>query len=239
MASFLPVAKGFVRVDMGGIGPMIDTLKNLATTFEARDDLTKVLRRAAVPIRDTYRAEALKHDATGNLAASTKIKTKKYPGGNAVAVAGPEQTGSAGATTDVPSGNHAWLVEFGSHGRRSPSKRGKRRTYVNVHKSINRKMKLHSKGVDSEKFKKMGAGHYFLMSSWNEPTRQARKGKGYTHDFLPDGGVYTLKAGATYGAMPGYHLMEKTIAAKQAEAQAIMKDGIIDAINKRLAGKLP
>ena len=239
MASFLPVAQGFVRVDLGGIGPMIDTLKNLASVFEARDDLTKILRRAAVPIRDTYRAEALLHDQTGNLAASTTIKTKKYPGGNAVAVAGPEQTGSAGATTDTPSGNHAWLVEFGSHGARSPANRGKRHAYVNVHKKINGKMKLHSKGVDAEKFKKMGAGYYFLMSSWKEPTRQARKGRGYSHDFLPTGGVYTLKAGETYGAMPAYHLMQNTITARQADAQTIMQNGIVDAINKRLSGGLP
>ena len=239
MASFLPVAQGFVRVNLGGIGPMIDTLKTLATAFEARDDLTKILRRAAVPIRDTYRAAALVHDQTGNLAASTTIKTRKYSSGNAVAIAGPEQTGSVGATADVASGNHAWLVEFGSHGRRSPSQRGKRHTYVNVHKKINTKMKLHSKNVDSEKFKKMGVGYYFLMSSWKEPTRQARKGRGYSHDFLPSGGVYTLKAGETYGAMPAYHLMQNTITARQADAQAIMRDGIVDAINSRLSGVLP
>jgi hypothetical protein len=75
---------------------------------------------------------------------------------------------------------------------------------------------------DSDKFKARSKGYYFLMSSWREPTRQARAGRGYTHDFLPNGGVFTLQPGETYGAMPGYHLMENTIAATRATRRKTM-----------------
>jgi hypothetical protein len=224
-------AEAFIRVRLSGVAPMLDTMETLMGTFERQDKLVKILNDAAVPIRDEYKKKALTHDATGNLAKSTTIKTKKYPSGNAVAIAGPRQTGSQGATNKVASGNHAWLVEFGSDGPRKPSTRNKK-TYISVHKMINRKMTLHAPLEDSEKFAKRSRGYYFLMSSWKEPTRQPRAGKGYTHDFLPDGGVYTLHPGETYGAMPGYHLMEKTITAKASQSQAILRDGIIDAINE-------
>jgi hypothetical protein len=233
----------FVRVRITGVEPMIDTLRNLATVFEAGDVMRTVLRRAAVPIRDGYRSRALAHDATGNLAASTTIKTKRYPSGTVVAVAGPRHTGSAGATAAAPSGNHSWLVEFGSKGRRSPQNRGKRKTYVNVHKHINTRMTLHKKNVDSKKFEKMGSGYYFLMSSWKSPTRQARAGKGYTHDFLPADSKgrprpYTLKAGATYGEMPPLNLMRDTISSVGSTSESIIRDGIVNAINSRLAARL-
>lgn len=232
----------FVRVGVVGIGPVLDSLETLAGIFAARDILTDVLHRAAVPIRDEYRNSAKSHDATGNLARSTRIKTKQYASGNAIAVTGPQQTGSMGASGSQASGNHAWLMEFGSNGRRSPSTRGKRKTYVNVHTSINKRMTLHSRLEDSEKFHSRGAGYYFLMSSWREPTRQARAGRGYTHDFLPAKNdkprVFTLKAGETYGAMPAYHLMENAIRARASQSQSIIRDGIIEAINNAIARRL-
>lgn len=226
----LAKAEAFVRVRVTGVAPMIDTLDTLVGVFGRQDRLVKILEQAAIPIRNEYKKKALTHDATGNLAKSTTIKTKKYPSGNAVAIAGPRQTGTQGATSKVASGNHAWLVEFGSNGPRKPSTRN-RKTYVSVHKMINRKMTVHSVLEDSEKFAKRSRGYYFLMSSWNEPTRKPRAGKGYTHDFLPDGGVYTLHPGETYGAMPAYHLMENTITTKASQVQSILRSGIIDAIN--------
>lgn len=237
--SFLAQAKAMVRVQFTGLGPMVDTLRNLASTFEVRDDLRDILYKAAQPIKNEYKSQAKSHEATGNLAKSVGVKTVKYPSGNAVAIAGPKYTGSMGATPTGGSGNHSWLVEFGSHGARRPKNRGKRRTAINVHKSINGKMKLHAKNVDSEKFQKMAAGSYFLMSSWRNPSRQAGAGKGYSHDFLPDGGVFALAPGKTYGAMPALHLMKNTIQAKGGQAEAIIKDGLINAINKRLAAKVP
>lgn len=235
-------ADTFVRVGVVGIEPVVELLESLEGLFGSQDILTDILRRAAVPIRDEYRDGARRHDATGNLAASTRIKTKKYPNGNAVAVTGPRQTGSQGATGSVASGNHAWLVEFGSKGRRSPSARAARRTYINVHTMINKRMSVHSRLEDSEKFRSRGAGYYFLMSSWREPTRQARAGRGYTHDFLPATNgkprVFTLRAGETYGEMPAYHLMENAIRARAAQSQTIIRNGIITAINDSIARRL-
>lgn len=231
-------ANAFIRVNVAGAQPMLDTLENVAGVLAAGQTLERVLGRAAQPIVEGYRAAALTHDATGNLAASTTYKTKTYRPGVSVAVAGPRHTGSIGATTEVPSGNHSWLVEFGSNGRRSPASRGTRKTYVNVHQKINKKMTQVVALDDSDDFHKRGLGYYFLMSSWREPTRQPRAGKGYTHDFLPGGGVYTLKAGATYGAMPAFHLMEHTIAARRAEVQGIVRTGLINAINAAISGAL-
>jgi hypothetical protein len=241
MASNLSTAEAFIRVSLTGVGPMIDILDLLIGSFGKGAVLEKVLREAAIPIRDEYKSRALTHDATGNLAKSTTIKTKTYPSGISIAVAGPRHTGSAGATGKMASGNHSWLVEFGSNGRRQPSTRN-RKTYVNVHKMINRKMTVHARLEDSEKFAKRSRGYYFLMSSWHEPTRQPRRGKGYPHDFLPDIGkgprVYTLHPGETYGAMPGYGLMQKTIAAQSANVRNILRSGIVDAINDTISGSI-
>lgn len=231
-------ASAFVSVRMTGVGPMLDIMETLVGTFERQNTLTGILKKAAGPIAKDYKAKALTHDATGNLAKSVTVKTKKYPSGNAVAIAGPKYTGAQGASPTAGSGNHAWLVEFGSNGDRRPSTRN-RKTYVNVHQLINRKMTVVAKLEDSEKFAARSRGYYFLMSSWREPTRQPRAGKGYTHDFLPakDGKsrVYTLHPGKTYGAMPGYHLMETTIASRGSEALGIVRSGIIDAINKAIS----
>jgi len=231
-------AEAFVRVGVTGVKPILDTLDLVVGTMAAGTTLEGVLRRAAIPIRDGYRAAARTHDATGNLARSTTIKTKTYRPGVSVAIAGPRHTGREGATGSVASGNHSWLVEFGSNGRRSPSTRGTRKTYVNVHQSINMRMTRVARLEDSDKFAARSKGYYFLMSSWREPTRQARAGRGYTHDFLPDGGVFTLRPGETYGAMPGYHLMENTIAARRTQVQGIIRNGLIDAINTAVAGAL-
>jgi hypothetical protein len=231
-------AQAFVRVGVEGVRPILDTLENMVGTMSAGEQLEQILRRAARPIRDTYRAAALRHDATGNLAKSTTIKTKTYRPGVSVAIAGPRHTGNIGATGSQASGNHSWLVEFGSNGRRKPSSRAKRKTYVNVHQVINMRMTKVARLEDSDNFAKRSRGYYFLMSSWKEPTRQARAGRGYTHDFLPGGGVFTLQPGEDYGEMPGLHLMENTITARRSQAQAIIRTGLINAINAAISGSV-
>jgi hypothetical protein len=228
----------FVRVALTGLGPMLDTMDNVMGAFEKRDNLAKILVKAGQPIKKEYKRLATVHDATGNLAKSTTHKTKKYPSGNVAVIVGPRHTGTKGATPKEGSGNHSWLVEFGSNGRRRPSSRAKRKTYISVHKMVNRKMTLHAPYVDSDKFAKMMRGYYFLMSSWRTPTRQAKAGKGYTHDFLPGGGVYTLHPGETYGKMPALKLMQKTLTSKGLQARNIARDGIIEAINAAISGAI-
>lgn len=228
----------FARVTLEGLGPVLDTMDNVMSALQKQENLAKILVKAGSPIKKEYKRLALLHDATGNLAKSTTHKTKKYPSGNVAVIVGPKHTGSKGASEGQASGNHSWLVEFGSNGARKPDRRGKRKTYISVHKMVNRKMSLHAPYVDSDKFAKMMKGYYFLMSSWKRPTRQARAGKGYTHDFLPGGGVYTLHPGETYGAMPPLGLMKKTITAKGSQARDIARKGIVEAINKAVSGSL-
>lgn len=241
MASSLAKAEAFIKVTLTGVAPMLDILDLLIGAFAKQGALEGILRDAAIPIRDEYKKGALAHDATGNLAKSTTIKTKTYPSGAVVAVAGPRHTGSKGASGSTASGNHSWLFEFGSNGPRRPSTRN-RKTYVNVHKMINRRMTVHARLEDSEKFAKRSRGYYFLMSSWREPTRQPRAGKGYPHDFLPDIGkgprVFTLHPGETYGAMPGYHIMENAIRTHGSRTQGLIRTGIIDAINDAVGGAI-
>lgn len=218
-------ADAFVRVRLEGLGPVVDTLETVVGTMKSGELTLPIVRRAAEPIRRSYRDKAKAHDVTGNLYKSVKVKSKLYKSGIAVAIAGPEHTGTMGATGEKPSGNHSWLVEFGSNGRRSPKTRGKRKTYINVHKLINRRFKLVARLEDSDKFEKRSRGYYFIMSSFNEPTRQAKKGSGYPHDFF-----MALAPGETYGAMPALGLMQKTIAERKSEVSSILRDGLIKAI---------
>ena len=105
-----------------------------------------------------------------------------------------------------------------------------RRTYVDVHKKVNAKMKRVARLEDSEKFAKRAKGFYFIMSSENEPTRQNRKGSGYPHDFF-----MAIQPGETYGAMPARGIMQKSIKAKTPEVNAILRKGILAAITKTIS----
>lgn len=219
-------ADAFVRVRMEGLGPIVDTLQNAVGIMRSGELTLPIVRKAAEPIKKRYKEKAKAHDVTGNLHKSVTIKSKLYKtSGVAVAIAGPRHTGTKGASGDSPSGNHSWLVEFGSNGRRRPKTRAKRKTYINVHKLINRRFKLVARLEDSEKFEARGRGYYFIMSSEKEPTRQARKGSGYPHDFF-----MALKPGQDYGAMPPLKLMQTTISEKRSETNAILRDGLIKAI---------
>jgi hypothetical protein len=171
-----------------------------------------IVMKGAKIIAEGYAMRA--GNVTGNLAKSVKVKVREY-GQATVAVVGPLQTGSKGATEREGSGNAAWIVEFGT-GRRRPGTQG-RRTYLNVHQAINGKMTRRST-ANNVQFANMSRGYYFLMGSKNEPTRQARAGSGYPHDFGYSGGrqhPITLRPGETYGAMPARHPMERTINAEQ------------------------
>jgi len=228
--------KGFVKVRMEGAVELSQRLLALAGELQGSGMIGKAVRRAGKIIQESYRGAAEFHDATGNLAASTKIKVKQYKFA-IVAIIGPEQTGRAGATADRPSGNHAWLVEYGS-GPRRPGTEG-RRTYVNVHQMINGKMSRHS-ATNDEAFLGMSKGYYFLMGSLREPTRQARRGSGYSHDFLPrpdkPGGTVpmTLHPGETYGAMPALHLMERTIQREANSVRRKLEEGLTRAIARTI-----
>lgn len=232
----LAKASAFVRVmfdgpGRGGLNVMLDTMDSLMNAYDRQDALVKICKKAAMPIAKEYKRQALRHDVTGNLAKSTTIKTKKYPTTRgAAAIAGPRHTGRMGATGTTASGNHSWLVEFGSDGRRRPKNRPRRTTNVNVHKLINKRMTLVARLEDSEKFARRSKGHYFIMSSHNEPTRQKRAGSGYPHDFF-----MAIGPGETYGAMPPLKLMQNTISTKKSEVQKTLKDGLIDAINAAVA----
>lgn len=228
--------KGFVKVRVDGIDALAQSLIGLAGQVAADGMIANVVRQAGRMIEQSYRGAAEFHDATGNLAKSTKTKVKTYPRA-VVAIVGPEQTGKAGATTDRPSGNHAWLVEYGSGPRRPGTQN--RRTYVNVHQSINGRMTKHS-ATNDEAFARMGKGYYYLMGSLREPTRQARRGSGYSHDFLPDAESpqqmvpMTLHPGETYGAMPAYHLMERAIQRESPAVRRKLEEGIQRAINRTI-----
>jgi hypothetical protein len=237
-------AEAFCKVQITGVRDVLNVFDNIIEAMERADVLEKVVRRAAQPIEDEYATMVSRHDQTGNLEASTTIKTKKYPYA-AVAIAGPRQTGRQGATGDFASGNHAWLMEFGSNGDRTPGT-AKRKTYINVHKSVNGRMTVHRRLEDADKFHRRSAGYYFLMSSFMEPTRQARRGRGYSHDFLPAGHdkkqkihPYTLHPGEQYGAMPAYHIMEDVILANRKEVSDLLRDGLVRAINEKLAKSIP
>ena len=228
----LDAANKFIHINMVGWEDLIKSLQAIYDNVDPQR-LRNLMRKAAGPVKTGYKAAALMHDATGNLAASTSIKTKAYDRA-VVAVAGPENTGSSGASADRPSGNHAWLVEFGSE-RRRPGTKG-RRTYINTHKSINNRMQSH-RVMDAGTFEKQSRGVYFLMGSKNEPTRQARMGKGYTHDFMvdSDGSMHpmTIGPGETYGGMPALGLMQNVIRAVTPKSQDIIANGIANIIYGR------
>lgn len=225
-------ANKFIHINMAGWEDWVEELRKIYDDLDPRL-LKNLMRRAATPVKSGYKAAALRHDQTGNLAASTGVKVKAYDKAT-VAIAGPENTGSSGASADRPSGNHAWLVEFGSD-RRRPGTKG-RRTYINTHKSINGRMQSH-KVMDESTFERQSKGVYFLMGSKNEPTRQARMGKGYSHDFMTDANgemhPMTIGPGETYGAMPALHLMEKTIRSVTSKTQEIIAEGIEKIIEGR------
>lgn len=201
----------FIRIRLEGQEELIAALLRAATRAgrDATKPLNDACRAAMKPIMETYKNSI--PVVTGNLRRSVQIRGtrgRKIPGVG-VAIGGPTHAKS-GKEWDVEvkgAGNHAWLKEFGT-GRRKPGTQG-RRTLVNVHQKINGRYRRVGDGtqwVRNDDFDKLGAGNYFIMSSYNEPTRKAGRGKGYPHDF-----VMALESGGTYGAMPASNSMQNAI----------------------------
>lgn len=226
------LTEGFVTVQTAGAREVAEELRRLADSIGADADalLSEACNKAAKVIGDRYKQKV--GNATGNLKKSVRIRKKVYPQDSAVvAIVGPWQSGRGASREGAESGNHAWLVEWGT-GRRKPGTKG-RRTYLNVHQMINRKMSR-SGSFNNDQFANMSKGHYFLMGSINEPTRQAGMGKGYPHDFMVTGGKmhpFAIHPGETYGPMPAKHAMENAISEAGPEALNTLINNIRSKIN--------
>lgn len=226
------VAEGFITLQTAGIRELADEYQRMAKEFGRVARLDLIAAKGAKIIEDSYASRVA--DVTGNLKKSMGIKKKKYGESVGVAIVGPRMTGNQGATPKEGSGNHAWLVEFGTDKRR-PGTQG-RRTYINVHQAINGKMRRHSSANDAQ-FRNMSKGYYFLMGSKREPTRQARMGSGYPHDFgYSDGRMHpiTLHPGEEYGAMPAQHPMERTITAEQQKVYNTLEAALRNSMDRLL-----
>lgn len=226
--------EAFVTVQTAGARDVARRLEQMA--MRALEDPTKYLQRAAVeasrPILEAYKASI--RDVTGNLKKSVKTRPgKKKYAGVGIAVTGPMSTGTGSASERDGSGNHAWLLEFGT-GPRKPGSQN-RRAYINVHQMINgrfRRVGNSGRPFNNKQFERMGKGYYFLMGSINEPTRQARKGSGYPHDF----GSFTpgesfpvyLEPGETLAPVKPQNLMKNAI---QQSSPAVLST-LIAAMNK-------
>lgn len=223
------IAEGFITVKTAGIRELAEELEELAQKLGKANQLENAVKKAARIIERAYAVNV--GDVTGNLKASLKTKAKRYEDA-VIAITGPVQTGPVGSSDDQKSGNHAWLVEFGTD-RRRPGTKG-RRTYVNVHQMVNGKMRRHST-MNDQQFASQSKGYYFLMGSRNEPTRQARAGSGYPHDFGYSSGKQhpiVLHPGEDYGPMPAKHAMQRAIEGNQQAVFNSLKAAIENTIEK-------
>lgn len=226
------VAEGFVTIQTAGLRELADEYQRMAKDFGRIARLDLIAKKGAEIIEKSYVSRVA--DVTGNLRKSMGIKKKTYGESVGVAIVGPKMTGNQGADPEEGSGNHAFLVEFGT-AKRHPGTQG-RRTYINVHQLINGRMRRHSSANDSQ-FRNMSKGFYFLMGSKREPTRQARMGSGYPHDFgHTDGRMHpiTLHPGEEYGAMPAQHPMERTITAEQQKVFSTLEAALKNSMDRLL-----
>lgn len=230
----------FVSIRTAGVRELVERLKAMAGQVESDSVLRAAVRKGSKIVADEYREMATRVMATGNLAASVRVFHRKYKnrsGGRAhVEVIGPLQTGPVGTTASQASGNHAWLVEFGTD-RRRPGTKG-RRTYINVHQQVNRRMVLHPGiSMNDEAFANAGRGYYFLMGSLYERANQPAGRPGYSRDFADGPGPrqhpITLKPGETIAAMPGQHIMEDVITATSGDVLRTLQGALVAAINAR------
>jgi len=212
-------ASAFVRVRLTGVNELAAAFRKAADAMGRDSTATfrRMVRNASAPIKASYINKV--RDVTGNLRKSVDTKTDVYGSSVFVAITGPRHTGNRGSDPEEGSGNHAWLVEFGT-GRRRPGTQN-RRTYVNIHQAINGKMKR-TQTMNDEQFARAGVGYYFIMGSKNEPTRQARAGSGYPHDFGP----ITLNPGDTIAPMPAQHAMERSIQDSANAVQTLLANAI-------------
>jgi hypothetical protein len=230
--------EGFIRIRLEGVDDLIQALLRAATQVgeDATPRLNAACKVAMKEVMENYKR--LIPNVTGNLKKSVQVRGIKNQRarGVGVAIGGPRHvvggSGESGKEWDVEvkgAGNHAWLYEFGT-GARRPSTQG-RRTYLNVHQKINgnfNRVPNQGRPFDNEQFERMGRGFYFIMGSKNEPTRKARQGSGYPHDFGP----FALAPGETYGAMPPSHAMERAILSSKSASLSILTDAIRNEINR-------
>jgi HK97 gp10 family phage protein len=232
-------AEGFLRLRLEGVDDLINELLRAATKVgeDATPRLNAACKKAMREVMREYVANI--PEVTGNLAKSVAVRSieNQRARGVGVAIGGPQHVvggaGEIGKEWDVNTkgaGNHAWLFEFGT-GRRRPSTQN-RRTYLNVHQKINgrfRRIKNNDRqAFDNEQFERMGRGFYFIMGSRDQPTRKARQGSGYPHDFGP----FAIGPNDTYGAMPANPAMEDAILASRSSVMGILTDAIRNEINK-------
>ena len=228
-------AAGFIRVRTAGVRDLVRTFQELANKASQPAILQKIVKKGSRPVFKSYKAKAKLHEATGNLAASVDTIYKDYEYG-ATAVVGPRQTGRVGSSPRARgSANHAWLVEFGTTALK-PGTKG-RRTYVNVHQMINRRMSRSGSFNDAQ-FARMGKGYYFLMGSIDEPSRQGQGKPGYSRDFSDSRGKrkqhpITLEPGETIEPMPAYGLMEKSITETATQSLSILRAALENEITAR------
>jgi hypothetical protein len=223
-------AKQFVTIKTAGARDLVRRLNELVQAASSEQILKKAVSEASRPIRNAYASAAQAREATGNLYKSVDTKTKTYAGDNgpaAVAVVGPRQTGAVGSRPGVESGNHAWLIEFGTKARK-PGTRG-RRTYVNVHQLVNKRFRR-SGSFNNEQFANMPRGYYFLMGSLNKRVNAGGR-PGYSRDFAGPGPggdgrpqhPIVLAPGETIAGMKPQKLMENAINQHGGEALSILR----------------
>jgi hypothetical protein len=234
-SSAVELTRQFATIRTAGVRDLVRRLSELASAASRDQTLRRIVEQASRPIFEDYQQQAQRREATGNLAASVTSKTVSYDEG-VVSVVGPRQTGPVGNRPGRRSGNHAWLVEFGT-GPRRPGSRG-RKTYVNVHTVINRRMSR-AGSFDDQAFANMGRGYYFLMGSLDERARQGAGGRpGYSRDFSDSYGrreqhPITLKPGKSIRPMRRLRLMEDTITARGNEVLGIMRNLLQQSIRAR------
>lgn len=232
--------EGFFGLRLQGIDELIEALFDASNSVgeDATPRLNAACKKAGAEIGKEYTRNI--PEVTGNLARSVRSRNirNQRARGVGVAIVGPQHfvggSGKAGKEWEVNvkgASNHAWLFEFGTGARRPGTQN--RRTYVNVHQKINgkfRQTRNNDGGLafNNEQFERLGRGFYFIMGSRDEPTRQARQGSGYPHDFGP----FAIGPNQTYGAMPANPAMADAILVSRSAVMRILTDAIRNEINK-------
>lgn len=190
-----------------------DLAKKMASIYARTEprELESVMRSAAREIANDYKSLAQNNAATGNLAKSVQTKFIPYNYA-AVAIAGPKHTGSGGADENG-SGNHAWLIEFGTDRRRPGG--GEKKPALYVHKEINGRTRGFG-AMNAMDFENASSEYSYIMGSINRPFINPQK----------HFGPYKLKPGEDYGAMPKLGWMEDVTLANRPTVQRLMQDGI-------------
>lgn len=204
----------YTKVVFDNLDDLVKALKDKWNALDPKK-LKRVVMKAIKPFEDSYRELAERHKATGNLAKSVNRKYKAYDAtSTAVGIAGPKHTGAQAATAESGSGNHAWLIEFGSHGPRRPGG-GPKKPALYVQQEVNGR--LHGIGaMNSLDFEQAPAGTYFVMGTKNRDPK------------VSDDKQYIRRLGPneTYGAMPALGWMQSVVEQKSADVNRSIADGL-------------